>query len=273
MLQRLLGKTHADQIVLGEDVDGVSGATYTVRALTQSVHRAVREVSQDQLKLPVPEDVRKIVFGLPEIVLIALFALGVTQRQIRVKKTLRNVLRWITLIAGLVFLGFMYNNPFVLAHINMVLIGYWPEWKTHLFWYILIFGLLLFKAKDEWNVYCYDFCPFGAAQEVLATIGGAKPRPVRWPTVLLWLQRSLVIIAITLALISRNPGFSSFEIFGTLFDLSGSNFQFALLAIILLASLFIHRPFCRYLCPLGAFPSAAGCLRPWRLRPGRCANQ
>ena len=250
MLQRLLGKTHNDQIVLGDDVDGISGATYTVRAFTQSVHRAVRSVSQNQLNLPVPKDQQKIVFGLPEIVLIALFGLGIVQRRIRVRKDVRNILRWGTLITGLVFLGFVFNSSFVLAHVNMVLIGYWPEWQTHLYWYILIIGLFLFKATEEWNLYCYDFCPFGAAQEVLGKIGGAKPRPVRWPQVLLWLQRSLVIIAVSLALIYRNPGFSSFEIFGTLFDLSGSNFQFALLAIIILASLFIHRPFCRYLCPL-----------------------
>jgi hypothetical protein len=59
-----------------------------------------------------------------------------------------------------------------------------------------------------------------------------------------------VIFAVSLALIYRNPGTFSFEIFGTLFDLEGSNYQFIVLAIILLSSLFIYRPFCNYLCPL-----------------------
>ena len=72
------------------------------------------------------------------------------------------------MIVGLVFLGFVFNSQFVLTHINMVLLGYWPDWHTHLFWYILIAGLFLFKARRDWNVYCYDFCPFGAAQDVLA---------------------------------------------------------------------------------------------------------
>jgi len=181
-------------------------------------------------------------------VLILLFALGVTQRRLRGRP--RQVLRWTTLIAGLVFIGFAFNAPFVLAHINMVLLGYWPEWQTHIYWYILIAGLLLFKAKDEWNIYCYDFCPFGAAQEVLGAIGGARPRPVRWPRVLLWGQRLITLAAVSLALLYRNPGLSSFEIFGTAFRLEGSNFQFALLAIIVLASLFAYRPWCRHLCPL-----------------------
>jgi len=247
-LTRLAGKTNGDPIVLGDDVDGLSGATYTCLGMTQSVHRAAREIAGEFLNLEVPPDKRRIVFGLPEIVLIALFAIAVGRR--RIKGKLSTILRWTTLLGGLVFLGFLFNTPFVLAHINMVLIGYWPEWQTHLFWYILIIGLLLFKATEEWNVFCYDFCPFGALQEIAATIGGAKPKKLRWNTVLLWSQRLLTLAAISLALIYRNPGLSSYEVFGTAFALEGSNFQFVLLAIILLSSLFLYRPWCRHLCPL-----------------------
>jgi NosR/NirI family nitrous oxide reductase transcriptional regulator len=247
-LTRLVGKTSDDPIVLGDDVDGLSGATYTSRALTQSVHRAAREAAGGYLGLEVPPDKRKIVFGLPEIVLIALFTIAVGRR--RIKGKLTKILRWTTLLGGLVFLGFVFNTPFVLAHVNMVLIGYWPEWQTHIFWYVLLAGLLLFKATEEWNVYCYDFCPFGALQEIAATIGGAKPKKLRWSKVLLWAQRLLTVAAISIALIYRNPGLSSYEIFGTAFALEGSNFQFALLAIILLSSLFLYRPWCRHLCPL-----------------------
>jgi hypothetical protein len=235
---------------LGEDVDAVSGATFTSRGLTQSVHRAVRNIATGRLKLEVPPKERHIVFGIPEMVLIVLFIVGIAQRRIRVRKKLRSQLRWVTLLTGLVALGFLYNRPFVLAHINMVLIGYWPEWQTHLFWYILILGLLFFKAKDEWNLYCYDFCPFGAAQDCLGLIGGAKSHKVRWSDELVWAKRWLIAAAISLALIYRNPGLSSYEIFGTMFRLEGSSFQFALLALIVLSSMFYSRPWCRYLCPL-----------------------
>jgi len=130
------------------------------------------------------------------------------------------------------------------------LLGYFPAWDTHIYWYILIAGLLLFKTEKNWNTYCYDFCPFGACQEVIGAIGGAKPTKIKWQETLKWLQRILVIFAVSLALIYRNPGSFSFEIFGTLFDLEGSNIQFIVLAIVLLSSLFIYRPFCNYLCPL-----------------------
>ena len=249
ILKSLLGKNYGDSFVLAEDIDAVTGATYTCHALAESVQRAVCSVARDELNLNVPAERNGIVFGLAEIVLIALFATAVIQRRY-LKGTQRNVARWSTLIVGLVFLGFVFNRPFVLAHINMVLLGYWPKWQTHLYWYILITGLLLFKARRDWNVYCYDFCPFGAVQEVIGRVGGAKPRRVKWPSVLLWLQRGLVIAAVSLALAYRNPGFSSFEIFGTMFKLTGSSYQFALLAIVVLTSLFLYRPWCRYLCPL-----------------------
>ncbi len=261
------------------DVDAVSGATYTSRALTQSVQEVVHKVARERLDRPVPADERRIVFGVPELILLGLFVVGITQRRIRVRKALRNQLRWATLLIGLVALGFVYNSPFVLAHINMVLIGYWPEWQTHLFWYILILGLLFFKATEEWNLYCYDFCPFGAAQDVLGLIGGAKSHSVRWSNSLIWAKRWLIAAAISLALFFRNPGLSSYEIFGTLFKLEGSNFQFALLAIIVLASMFYRRPWCQYLCPLHRY-GTEGLLAWWRnqvlttwrrLRPGSAA--
>jgi uncharacterized protein with FMN-binding domain len=249
LLDGLVRKKYSDAIMLDVDVDAVSGATYTSRAVTQSVGQAIHAVARSELNLTVPPEQREIVFGLPEIVLLALFATAVLQRRL-LKGKQRKVARWITMLVGLVFLGFAFNSQFVLAHINMVLLGYWPDWQTHLFWYILIAGLLLFKARRDWNVYCYDFCPFGAAQDVLALVGGAKSRRVKWPKVLLWSQRGLVITAVSLALIYRNPSFTSFEIFGTMFRLTGSNFQFVLLAIIVLLSLFLYRPWCRYLCPL-----------------------
>jgi uncharacterized protein with FMN-binding domain len=278
-LERLVGRTHADPISLDADVDGISGATYTSLGLTQAVHRSVRAVAEGPLELPVPEEKRRIVFGVPELVLIGLFAAGVVQRRIRVKKQLRNRIRWATLLTGLVALGFLYNSPFVLAHINMVLLGYWPEWQTHLYWYILIVGLLLFKAKDQWNLYCYDFCPFGAAQDVLGLIGGAKSRKVRWNDSLIWAKRWFIAAAISLALIFRNPGFSSYEIFGTAFRLEGSQLQFALLAIIVFASMFYSRPWCQYLCPLhrhgteGLFDwSRRQVMTTWqKLRPARAS--
>jgi uncharacterized protein with FMN-binding domain len=249
LLNTLVQKTVYDTVPTTKTVDGVTGATISYRAVVESVEEAINHVGYQSFNLKQPDRGKDVIFGLPEIILILLFAIAVLRRKV-LKGKIGKQLRWLTLIGGLIFIGFVFNSPFVLAHINMVLLGYWPDWHIHLYWYILIIGLFLFKTKEDWNTYCYDFCPFGACQEIFAQIGGAKNRPVQWPKVLLWLQRSLAITAVCMALLFRNPGFSSFEIFGTLFALNGSSYQFALLAIILLLSLFIYRPWCNYLCPL-----------------------
>ena len=248
ILSQFVGKSYGDPMALDTDIDAVSGASRTSLALTQSVRRGTRQVAGEALGLGVSDERREVVFGLAEVALIALFVVGALRRRMRGRA--KKLVRLGTLFTGMILLGFVLNSPFVLAHINMVLLGYWPEWQSHIFWYILIAGLLLFKARKEWNVYCYDFCPFGAVQEFLGKIGGAKPRRVRWKSGLLWAQRILTLAAISLALIFRNPGVTSYEIFGTAFTLEGSDYQFMLLAIIVLTSLFLYRPWCRYLCPL-----------------------
>lgn len=249
LLKNLVKTKIDDKIKMDEDIDGIAGATYTARAIIQSTQQAAHQVGRSAFSSDIPKDERTILFGLPEILLLILFLVAFLQRKY-FKGSTRNIIRWITLIVGVIFIGFIYNRPFVLAHVNMVLLGYFPAWDTHIYWYILIVGLLLFKAEKKWNTYCYDFCPFGGCQEVLGAIGGAKPKKIMWSELLKWLQRILVIAAVSLALIYRNPGSFSFEIFSTLFDLKGSNIQFVVLAIVLLSSLFIYRPFCNYLCPL-----------------------
>ena len=111
--------------------------------------------------------------------------------------------------------------------------------------------MLFVFTVDNKNPYCEWFCPFGAAQECLGVVGGAKPRSAgRYKNLLIWVQRVLAWSAVVLALYFRNPGISSYEVFGTLFDLTGSTWQFAVLGIMMIASLFIKRPWCKYLLPV-----------------------
>ena len=88
---------------------------------------------------------------------------------------------------GLVVLGFLYNSPVTLAYITKLLLGYWPQWQTNLYWYFLIGGILFVFTVDNKNPYCQWICPFGAAQECMGVIGGARSRGSRrFATVLRW---------------------------------------------------------------------------------------
>ncbi len=262
LLDALIGKSYTDQFELGLDVDAVTGATYTSRALAEAAmagsQAAARELgfSVSQPKTPA------IRFGLPEIVVLGLFFVGyIGHRQgFKYKKQIR----WGSMLTGLIVLGFIYNIPITVAYFGKLLLGYWPQWQTSLYWYFLLGGLILVVTTDNKNPYCEWFCPFGAAQECMGLIGGAKVYSLRrhrnW---LAWLQRGLALAAILLGVFFRNPGLSSFEVFGTLFSLFGSPLQIALLALVLVVAMFVKRPWCTYLCPIHPIVEFIRIMREW----------
>lgn len=260
-----VGKSAASPFRLGEDVDGVTRATITSQAVVTAVREASYTLAETKVGLDVTREATPIRFGIPEITLIALYVAGYFghQRKFKYKKALR----WGTMLVGVVVLGFVYNLPLTIAHFNSLLLGYWPDWHTNIYWYLLIGGILFVATVDGKNPYCQWFCPFGAAQECLGAIGGAKVwHPGRWRNSLQWAQRGLAWLAIVLGLLLRNPGVSSYEIFGALFSFEGIGVQWIILVVILLLSLFVRRPWCGFLCPIDPITSLIAATRRW-LKP------
>ena len=164
----------------------------------------------------------------------------------------------------MIVLGFIYTAPLTITMIISLLSGYWPDWHNNLYWYLLLGGILFVTTVDAKNPYCYWFCPFGAVQECLAKVSGARPyRPSSLARGLQWVQRGLALTAIGLGLALRRPGVASFEPFATLFDLRGNAEQWSFLALILIASLAVYRPFCNYLCPLDPVVEFIAAGRRW----------
>lgn len=263
LLESMKGKAYSDTFLLDRDIDGVSGATYTSRALADAARRGSRKIANDILGLPTPpEPPPQIQFGFIEAVLIGLFITGYigTRQWFKYKK----FLRWTVMLMGFVVLGFIYNKLLTLIFINKMLLGFWPQWQTHLFWYILIGGILLILIIENRNLYCERICPFGAAQECFRVIGGGKvkiPKKVR--SVVRWVQRGLALSVILFALVYSNPAVFNYEISGAFFHLIGSTFLFALMGIVLITALFIKRPWCNFLCPIRPVIDYFRLIRNW----------
>ena len=249
-VQQFLHRQFNQGFVVGEDLDAISGATFSAEGVAASARQAIRTLAQDGLGQPLPAEKRPIKFGIPEVALILLYAAGYFGHKMRHPAWKRRM-RWGTMLMGMVVLGFIYTMPFTIAQVVSLMSGFWPDWHNNLYWYLLVGGILFVTTVDAKNPYCAWFCPFGAFQECLATISGARHyRPRRWSPLLTWLQRGLALTAILLGLALRRPGVSGYEPFPTLFDLRGTPVQWIFLLGIVLASLIIYRPFCNYLCPL-----------------------
>jgi len=257
------GRAVTDPLRLGDDLDAITGATVSTEGVTNAVRAAVRTLAVTALDTTLPPESTPIKFGAPEIVLILLFAAGYIGHRIR-KPALKKRVRWGTLLAGMIFLGFIYTAPLTITMIASLLSGYWPDWHSNLYWYLLIGGILFVTTVESKNPYCQWFCPFGAFQECLAAVSGAKAyRPRTLSDAFKWVQRGLSFTAIVLGLALRRPGVAGYEPFATLFDLRGSMIQWALLIIVVLASLLMYRPFCNYLCPMDPVIDIIAATRRW----------
>jgi NosR/NirI family transcriptional regulator, nitrous oxide reductase regulator len=262
-LERFNGRSITTPLQLGQDIDAVSGATISAEGVATAIRLAVRTIAADGLNEPLPPENRPIQFGWPEITLLLLYGAGFAGHKIR-NRQWKTRIRWGTLIAGMVILGFIFTMPLTITMIISLLSGYWPDWTNNLYWYLLIGGILFVTTVDAKNPYCSWFCPFGAFQECLAAVTRAKAfRPRQWDNALKWLQRGLALTAVVLGLALRQPGVASYEPFATLFDFQGTAVRWAFLLIIVLASLAIYRPFCNYLCPLDPVVDFIAVTRRW----------
>ena len=130
----------------------------------------------------------------------------------------------------------------------------------------LVLGILVLAFLFLGRATCGWLCPFGALQDLLASLAGRKNRrptqPIGWPRYLKFLVLGATL-ASSYAL--AGPTFCWFCPVGALFaglpyvimySAYGLGLAFyahmAILALVLLAALRVPRFWCRYLCPLGA---------------------
>ena len=236
-----------------ENIETVTGATLTSDGIIGAVSRANQSISENVFD----ENNRPVCFtglsiGLKEIVLIGFFVLAIALYYIPLKRRLRRRIRLILQILSLILLGVVFSEMVSITHINSLLMGYFPA--NQLLWYLLL-GLFIVPILILGiNPYFFNICPFGVVQDLLAKIPAKKYNPgnSRAGKLLRFLPAILTLGIIFYALLFREPGFFGHEIFSTVFKLQGSVSLFGLAAIIVVLAIFVKRPWCRYLCPVGA---------------------
>ena len=151
-------------------------------------------------------------------------------------------------------------------------VGSKKKFSFYVVGYLALIGVLLGRFVCGW------ICLFGLIQELLYKIPVPKWKvPAKADRALRWLKYVFLIVFVLIlpAFLKVNNGLSSVPYFCKLIcpvgALEGSiplaildegirsqmgflfRWKFAILAAIVVLSMFIHRPFCKYICPLGAF--------------------
>lgn len=143
------------------------------------------------------------------------------------------------------------------------------QWKWELFLsdpFIFVFWLFIIASVFVWGrgLFCGWLCPFGSLSELLYKIGGAlglrrwqRKLPQHWHDRLKWIKYGVFwgLLAVSFFSMSLAEKLAEIEPFKTTFlvGLLNRAWPYTLFAGGLLGlSLFVERPFCKYLCPLGA---------------------
>ena len=111
-------------------------------------------------------------------------------------------------------------------------------------------------------VFCGYFCPLGSIQEWFGKIGRRMfPKrynhfvPRKLDRALRWLRMAVLALVVYQTAVAAKLVFQDYDPYFALFNLftgEAALWAYAILAATLLASLFVERPWCKYLCPYGA---------------------
>jgi len=248
--EQFAGKTVSDDFLLGEDIDAVSGATVSSRAYTAAVGDAMHIAATEHFKLQPTWKQEELLFGIQEMGLIGVFVLAFVVSYAR--GPVAKYGKFVMPVVALAFVGIYTNTSVSIAQLAGILLGYIPDFRQHLLWWVMMAGVIGSVVVLGRNIYCGQVCPFQYVQRGLNKISGVNlaVRPgiqksartaVGWMT---WTSLMLIFL-------SAHPGLGSYEPFAMMFSLAGAGVQWYILPLSLVGSFFILNFWCRLFCPVG----------------------
>lgn len=210
------------------------------------------------------------------------------QRTLSRYPTLVHRFRWGFLFFTLFFLGFYAQGQLSVVNIYTLFLATWDGFSLDVFLLdpvIFILWVYTFITLFIWGrgLFCGWLCPFGALQEMAAWVGEKlKFRqikvPERWHRRLILLKYPILLALVgtafySLALAEKLAEVEPFKTSITLFFVR--HWPFVVYALgLLIIGMFIHKFYCRYLCPLGAGLAVLGRLRlfSWLDRVDMCGQ-
>jgi len=168
--------------------------------------------------------------------------------------------RKIILIASVAVLG-LYLGGFLcsLTAIQNLFI----KWQTG---YLLLFLTVLIPALLWGRIFCGYICPFGALQELLHFKRISRTIPSVWDRYLTRAKYVLLGYLVVRVLVTGQVILQDYTPFKALFTWGGTPLSVGLTLTFAILSLIMYRPFCRYLCPLGAFLALLSRFRLFKLK-------
>lgn len=256
LFSRWQGKTIDE--AMAEDVDAVSGATFSSKAIIRNVQRGLAYAKQHGLA-----DGGK---GAQE---------ESAERTVATGWTLGSIVALIAVLLGAVVPLFTNNRRLHLVQlvVNVVVLGLWTGTFVSYTLFLRLFAggvslsaigtlaapllmlivALLYPLAGRSGHYCAHVCPFGSAQELAGKLSRRKlritPRVLR---VLTALRNLLWGVLMALLLTGTCSAWIDYELFTAFIYSSASVWVIVLAVLFLVLSVWVPRPYCRFVCQTGA---------------------
>ncbi len=228
-----------------QNIDAVSGATYSSIAIIGNVQAAA------QYGANVEPGNKKIIsdVSLKDIVGLIIILLGVI---LTFFKPRNKLLTTFHLLLNIIVLGFWCGSFLSLATFTSW-IGNGINLSVSIVTFAMLCVIIIMPLLGMKGSYCHIHCPMGSAQELLGRVSIFKIKLS--PKMNKRLNNLRYYILMTLLFMMwLGVGFElmDYEIFSAFIFSSASTVVLVMAAIFLILSLFIHKPYCRFICPTGA---------------------
>ena len=253
---------------LAEEVDAVSGATFSSKAIIANMQRGLAYAKQHGQW---GEDGSVGALGTS-----ASHIVGSEDGSVGALETSAPpIVALIVVLLGAV-VPLFYNNRrlhLVQLAVNVVVLGLWTGTFVSYTLFLRIFAggvslsaigalaapllmlivALIYPLAGRSGHYCANICPFGSAQELAGKLSRRKLRITPRVLKLLSVLRNLLWgVLMALLLTGTCTAWIDYELFTAFLYSSASVWVIVLAALFLVLSVWVPRPYCRFVCPTGA---------------------
>ena len=250
---------------LAEEVDAVSGATFSSKAIIANMQRGLAYAKQHGQW---GEDGSVGAFGTSASPIEGGSAGAL-------ETSAPPIVALIVVLLGAV-VPLFYNNRrlhLVQLAVNVVVLGLWTGTFVSYTLFLRVFSggvslsaigalaapllmlivALIYPLAGRSGHYCANVCPFGSAQELAGKLSRRKLRITPRVLKLLSVLRNLLWgVLMALLLTGTCTAWIDYELFTAFLYSSASVWVTVLAALFLVLSVWVPRPYCRFVCPTGA---------------------
>ena len=242
------------------EVDGVTGATFSSRAIITNVQRGLAYAKQHAALGNAPDatgsvDVSGASASSGGFTLGGIVALIVVLMGAVVPLFVKNR-RWhyVQLVLNVIVLG-LWTGTFVSYTLLMRLFSGGINLATLATLaapLLMVVVAMLYPLAGRPGHYCAHMCPFGSAQELAGKLTRRKPRiSPRLNRMLNVFRNVLWGVLMGLMLTATWTAWIDYELFTAFLYSSASVWVIVLAVLFLVLSVWVPRPYCRFLCPTG----------------------